>query len=192
MDLWTDLLDAGKPFGLTACGLGARDSLRAGAGLPLSHQDIGDFPFINHPWDFALPYKDGKDGFTKQFLGDKALGQDHAMFTYAFAGDSLRKVNAGESTQVLDEAGNPIGRVLTCATDMGISWHDDRIVSINTPDLPADLKIKGIACGFIMVSKPLTSGTRLTLKEGKRSIGVRLVEDIRPDRTARLALKNFI
>ena len=193
VDLWTGLLEAGKPLGLTACGLGARDSLRAGACLPLSHQDIGDFPFINHPWDFALPFTGDKSGFTKDFIGAGALsGKDHDSYTYAFAGDSLRKVNAGESTQVLDESGTPVGRVLTCATDMGISWHGDKIVSINTPDLPADIKIKGIACGFVMVDRPLTPGTRLTLKEGKRSIGVRLVEDIRPDRTARLAIKHFI
>jgi len=191
--LWNDLLEVGKPFDLTPCGLGARDSLRAGSCLPLSHQDIGQFPFVNHPWDFALPYTEDKSGFTKDFLGASALvSAEDAAYTYAFAGDSLRKVNAGDDTQVLDESGNPIGKVLTCATDMGISWVDDNIVSINTPDLPCDLKIKGIACGFVMVSKALTPGTRLTLKEGKRSIGVRLVTDIRPNRTARLALKNFI
>jgi len=191
--LWTDLLEAGKDFDLTPCGLGARDSLRAGSCLPLSHQDIGHFPFVNHPWDFALPYTEDKSEFTKEFLGADALtSADDAAYTYAFAGDSLRKVNAGDETLVIDDAGNAIGKVLTCATDMGISWLDDNIVSINTPDLPADLKIKGIACGYVMVSKALTPGTRLTLKEGKRSIGVRLVTDIRPDRTARKALKNFI
>ncbi len=191
--LWNDLLEAGKDMDITPCGLGARDSLRAGSCLPLSHQDIGHFPFVNHPWDFALPYTEDKKGFTKDFLGAAALkGADDAAHTYAFAGDSLRKVNAKDSTEVLDESGNVVGKVLTCATDMGISWLGDKIVSINTPDLPADLKIRGIACGFVMVSTVMTPGTRLTLKEGKRSITVRLVKDIRPDRTARLALKNFI
>ncbi|MEH0020058.1 MAG: aminomethyltransferase family protein [Desulfobacter sp.] len=191
--LWTALLDSGKDAGLTACGLGARDSLRAGACLPLSHQDIGHFPFINHPWDFALPYTEDKTDFTKDFLGaDALLSCKDADHTYAFAGDSLRKVNAGENTQVLDADGTVIGRVLTCATDMAVSWSDDAIVSINTPDLAEDVKIKGLACGFVMVDKPLDIGARLTLKEGKRSIPVRTVQDIRPDRTARLAIKNFI
>lgn len=190
--LWCDLLGAGKPYDLIPCGLGARDSLRAGACLPLSHQDIGHFPFINHPWEFALPFKTGTRQFTKTFLGAQSLmDQDQQAFTYAFAGDSLRKVAAGDAARVLTEQGKDIGRVLTCATDMGIFWYENRIVSINTPNLPPDVQIKGLACGFVMVNQPLDMGTRLTLVEGKRKIGVRLVSDIRPDRTARLAIKNF-
>jgi aminomethyltransferase len=38
--LWELLLEAGKPFGLLPCGLGARDTLRLGGGLPLSGQDF--------------------------------------------------------------------------------------------------------------------------------------------------------
>ncbi len=53
--LWRSLLQAGAPYGLIACGLAARDSLRTGAMLPLSHQDIGDWKFGNTPWSFALP-----------------------------------------------------------------------------------------------------------------------------------------
>ncbi|PIE63342.1 MAG: glycine cleavage system protein T [Desulfobacter postgatei] len=190
--LWCDLLDAGSPYGLIPCGLGARDSLRAGACLPLSHQDIGHFPFINHPWEFALPFQTGTRQFTKAFLGDTHLIHlEKPSFTYAFVGDSLRKVTAGDAGRVLTEQGEDIGQVLTCATDMGIFWHENKIVSINTPDLPPDVKIKGLACGFVMVNQPLEMGTRLWLVEGKRKIGVRLVSDIRPDRTARLAIKNF-
>jgi aminomethyltransferase len=191
--LWQNLLDAGKDYDITPCGLGARDSLRAGSCLPLSHQDIGHFPFVNHPWDFALPYTEDKSGFTKDFLGADALkAATDAEYTYAFVGDSLRKVNAGENTEVLNENGNVIGKVLTCATDMGVCWHEDKIVSINTPGIPSDLKVKGLGCGFVMVNTPLEMGTRLKLKEGKRAIPVRLITDIRPDRTARLAVKNFI
>nr|WP_319492469.1 aminomethyltransferase family protein [uncultured Desulfobacter sp.] len=190
--LWTNLLDAGSPYGLIPCGLGARDSLRAGACLPLSHQDIGHFPFINHPWEFALPFKTGTREFTKTFLGDQSLvNPEQQSFTYAFVGDSLRKVSSGDTARVLTEQGEYIGMVLTCATDMGIFWHEDRIVSVNTPNLPSNVKIKGLACGFVMVDQPLNMGTRLTLVEGKRKINVRLVSDVRPDRTARQAIKNF-
>jgi aminomethyltransferase len=193
VDLWKEVLAAGDSFGITACGLGARDSLRAGACLPLSHQDIGHFKFMNHPWDFALPYNTDRSGFTKDFLGASALvPEKDDVYVFPFAGDSLRKVTAGEATGVFDENEEQIGHVLTCATDMGITWHDGRIVSINTPDLPDNIKIKGIACGFVMVSKQLEPGTKLTLKEGKRSIGVTIVTDIRPDRTARKKLSHFI
>ncbi|MFO7989756.1 MAG: aminomethyltransferase family protein [Desulfotignum sp.] len=193
VDLWKEVLATGESFGITACGLGARDSLRAGACLPLSHQDIGHFKFMNHPWDFALPYNEDKSGFTKEFLGAAALvPENDDVYVFPFVGDSLRKVGAGENTGVFDENDAQIGHVLTCATDMGITWHDGRIVSINTPNLPEDIKIKGIACGFVMVSKQLKPGTKLTLKEGKRAIGVTIVTDIRPDRTARKKLSHFI
>jgi aminomethyltransferase len=193
VDLWKQVLTAGESFGITACGLGARDSLRAGAGLPLSHQDIGHFKFMNHPWDFALPYNSDKSGFTKDFLGADALvPETDDVYVFPFVGDSLRKVAAGENTGVFDENEKQIGHVLTCATDMGITWHEGKIVSINTPDLPDNIKIKGIACGFVMVSKYLEPGTKLMLKEGKRAISVTIVTDIRPDRTARKKITHFI
>ena len=190
--LWKDILEAGEEYDITACGLGSRDSLRAGAVLPLSHQDIGEWKFINHPWDFALPFNEDRTGFTKEFVGKADLEKGFDRYVYPFAGDSLRKVAAGEQTQVLDESGSAIGHVLTCATDMGIGWHDGRIFSIASPDLPADAKIKGISCGFVMVDKKLEYGDRLTLKENKRKIEVTVVRDVRPDRTARKAIKNFI
>ncbi|MCF8044521.1 MAG: aminomethyltransferase family protein [Desulfarculaceae bacterium] len=190
--LWKDILEAGKEYEITACGLGSRDSLRAGAVLPLSHQDIGEWKFINHPWDFALPFNEDRTEFTKEFVGRKALEKGFDRYVYPFAGDSLRKVAAGEQTQVLDETGSAIGHVLTCATDMGICWYDGGIYSIASPDLPEDAKIKGISCGFVMVDRKLEYGDRLTLKENKRKIEVTVVRDVRPDRTARKAIKNFI
>ena len=191
--LWKDILSAGEEFKVTACGLGSRDSLRAGACLPLSHQDIGNWKFLNHPWDFALPYAEDKASFTKDFLGaDSLLSSRNDSFIYPFAGDSLRKISAGENTHVINETNKVIGKVLTCATDMGINWHKGNIVSISSKNLPRDLKIKGISCGFLMVSKKLAPGMTLTLKEGKRTITATIVTDIRPDRTARKKLDNFI
>ncbi len=193
VNLWNDILTVGKEFGVTACGLAARDSLRTGACLPLSHQDIGHWKFRNHPWEFALPYTTDKSDFTKDFLGVKALiSTDEDSFIYPFAGDSLRKVSAGEETKVLDQTGAVIGKVLTCATDMGISWHQGKIISICSGNLPLGIKITGLSCGFVMVSKKLFPGVTLTLMEGKRSITATIVTDIRPDRTARKKISNFL
>ncbi len=191
--LWQDILEAGKEYDIMACGLASRDSLRVGACLPLSHQDIGNWEFINHPWEFALPYNNDKSSFTKDFMGRQALENlKNKSYTYPFAGKTLRKVAAGENTIVIDEEKNTIGWVLTCVTDMGISQYENKIVSLATPGLPEDVKIKGIGCGFVMVSKQLEPGTKLELKEGKRSIKVSIVSDIRPDRTARKKITNFI
>ncbi len=207
--LWQEILEAGKEYNLIACGLGARDSLRAGAVLPLSHQDIGGWKFINTPWDFALPYNQDKSGFTKNFIGCNALlnqsnpNQDslnpanadntqNVKYTYPFVGQDLRKIGAGSDSQVLDGSKNIIGTVLTCATDMAIGWHDGRIYSIASPDLPEGFKAKGISCGFILVDRKLDVGTKLTLQEKKRQINVTVVNDVRPDRTARLKISTFL
>ncbi len=191
--LWADILAIGEEFSVTACGLGARDSLRAGACLPLSHQDIGLWKFTNHPWEFALPYTEDKTSFTKNFIGADALSPSRDdSFTYPFVGDSLRKISSRGKAQVLDQTGKEIGKVLTCATDMGITWHEGKIMSIYSDNLPENIKIKGISCGFVMVSKKLDPGAVLMLKEGKRTITATIMTDVRPDRTARKKLNNFI
>jgi glycine cleavage system T protein (aminomethyltransferase) len=193
VQLWETLLKKGESLGISACGLGSRDSLRAGACLPLSHQDIGHYKFMNHPWDFALPYTEDKKGFTKEFLGASALICDPGdVYVFPFVGANLKKVASGEDTGVFTDSNEKIGHVLTCATDMGITWHENTIISIASPDLPENLKIKGIGCGFVMVDRPLETGTALTLIEGKRSIKVTIVNDVRPDRTARKKLSTFI
>ncbi|MFH1154653.1 MAG: aminomethyltransferase family protein [Pseudomonadota bacterium] len=193
VSVWTQLLAAGEPERITPCGLGARDSLRTGAVLPLSHQDIGAWPFINHPWMFALPLVSDAKSFTKEFIGRDALMNLSAIeYTYAFVGKDLRKVGTGEDTQVIDNAGTVIGRVLSCATDMGITWHENKIVSIATPGLPENLVIKGLSCGYVKVDKSLEAGAPLILQEKKRQLPVIIVNDIRPDRTARKKLSDFI
>jgi aminomethyltransferase len=188
--VWEMIMAAGEEFGLTACGLAARDSLRTGAVLPLSHQDIGHWPCIRNPWPFALPFKAAGDGFTKAFLGSAALEKaTDALYTLTFVGNDLRKVDAHDARVYLD--GKEIGTVLTCATDMAIGRHEGRIYSLATPDKPEGLAIKGLCCGFIKVGLKLAPGTAVEIKDGKRAIQVLIETDVRPDRTARKALKTF-
>lgn len=190
--IWNMVLEAGRNSGLIPCGLAARDSLRAGAALPLSRVDTGPWPFLNHPWMFVLPYNEGMTGFTKHFIGDEALMRiDNAEYTCAFAGFDLRKVNH-DTAVVLDQKGNAIGKVLTCVTDMGIGRYNNRIYSISSPDKPEDFEPRGLACGFIKVKTELVPGQIVELKDGKRKIEVMIVDDIRPDRTARRPIKKMM
>ncbi len=190
--VWETIMEAGQEYGLVPCGLASRDSLRTGSLLPLSHQDIGAWTYVNHPWSFALPYNDSGDGFTKNFIGSDALknavNPDH---TLAFAGNDLRKVDAHESF-VLDMDGNQIGTVLTCATDMATGRYEGKIYSVATQDKPEGLKLKGLCCGFIKVNTKLEPGATVELKDNKRKLKVTIESDIRPDRTARKPLKNFL
>ncbi len=190
--IWRRLLETGTDQGLLPCGLAARDSLRAGAVLPLSHQDIGHWPFVNHPWPFALPYTAGGQGFTKTFVGSQALlDLDSANYTYPFAGFDLRKIGT-ENSQVADDSGQVIGKVLTCASDMGIGRSQGKVISVASPDRPRDFTPKGLSCGFVMVDRPLDYGQVVQLSDGRRKIKVEIVRDIRPDRTARKPLAEFL
>jgi aminomethyltransferase len=191
--VWDLLIEVGEEFGLIACGLAARDSLRAGAMLPLSHQDIGAWPFINHPWHFALPFDPDETHFTKQFFGDKSLlNIHHPEYTYPFAGDTVCKVAASGQSGVLDSDETPIGTVLTCVTDMGIGRYKDEIYSISSPDKPDDFTPHGLCCGFVKVKKKLEFGETLFLQDKRRTIRARVVKDIRPNRTARRPINEMI
>jgi aminomethyltransferase len=193
VQLWLRLLEAGRDLGITPCGLAARDSLRAGAVLPLSHQDIGPWLFINNPWPFTLPFNDEGTGFTKNFIGaDALLNIAQPEFTYAFVGSDLRKVSTEDPALVLDSKGNEIGAVLTCATDMGIGFHGGRIYSVASPDKPEGFDPKGLSCGFVKVKSKLALGETIELKDRRRKIKVTIVDDIRPDRTARRPIRDMI
>lgn len=188
--VWRKLLEIGGES-IAPCGLAARDSLRAGAVLPLSHQDIGEWPFANNPWQFALPL-DANGRFTKSFMGSLALQDNQAKYyTYPFAGFDPRKIPVSDTSGVLDGDGTKIGRILTCTTDMAIGRVNDTIVSSALTDKqgkPENFHAKGLSCGFVRVDRPLAPTDIVVLTDGKRKIKVEIREDIRPGRTARYPL----
>jgi len=187
LPLWKQLLAAGSNEGLLACGLAARDSLRAGAVLPLSHQDVGAWPFANNPWQFALAWNEEHNAFTKPFIGSDVLAKrEWSKFTLPFAGFDPRKIAAGESTSVLSPEGETIGTILTCTTDMAIGRVDGEIVSIvEAGTHPEGFQAKGLCCGFVMLDKKFNPGDLVVLTDGKRKIKVEIRADVRPDRSAR-------
>jgi aminomethyltransferase len=181
--VWSMVLEAGSDKGVPACGLAARDSLRAGAVLPLSHQDIGPWPFLNNPWPFALPWNDDNQTFSKDFIGKAALLQKTwGKHTLPFAGYDPRKIAAGDESFVTSEAGERLGKILTCTTDMAIGRVAGEIVSVAANH---EFQAKGLCCGFVLLDKKCSPGEQVILTDGKRKITVEIRADVRPDRTAR-------
>ena len=194
LSTWEMLLDAGREYGLIASGFAARDSLRAGAVLPLSHQDVGDWPFMCNPWTYALPYGDDGKGFTKDFVGRSALENVSVCeYTYPFAGFDMRKVTThGEPAAVVDSAGIRIGTVLSSVSDMAVGRVGDRIFSITSPDAPEGFSPRGLSCGFVKVTVELKIGDRVFLKDERRKVEVEIVNSVRPDRTARNPIRDML
>ena len=190
VSLWNQVLEAGKEYGVIPCGLGARDSLRAGAVLPLSHQDIGPWPYLHTPWSFAVADKNEKGEFTKDFHGAKALlTSDWQKHTLAFAGFDPRKIGADETNYVTDLEGKKIGKILTCTTDMAIGRVDGEIKSIAGNK---ELNLKGLCCGFVLLDMEVKQGELVLLTDGKRKLKVEIRADIRPQRTARNAIGTMV
>lgn len=194
--LWNLLLTAGQPEGILACGLASRDSLRAGAGLPLSHQDIGPWTFARNPWLFVLPRDETASAFTKDFVGASALQASTTNpCTLPFAGFDPRKITISDQSLVTDLSGNPLGTILTCTTDMAIDRVGADIVSLATPaeaGRPEPFTPRGLCCGFVRVHAPLAVGTEVLLTDGKRKLTVEIRAEIRPDRTARNPIQTML
>jgi aminomethyltransferase len=191
--VWERIHHAAQALDLISCGLAARDSLRGGAVLPLSHQDIGHWPFVNHPWEFALPFNADRSGFSKHFIGDQALlAVAEPAYTLPFVGRDLRKVSTGDPAVVIDGDGREIGTVLTCVTDMGIGLHEGRIYSIASPAKPQGFRVKGLCCGFVKTTTRLPEGAVVTLKDKRRALKVTITADVRPDRTARRPIAEML
>ena len=138
VDLWNALMKVGAPLGLKPVGLGARDSLRTEAGLPLygdemaGHLDlgVGDAGFesyvkVHKPW-FV-----GRKAFVEQERNRKS-----EVARFRFNAKSGRMAHNGDP--VLDESGKVIGEVTCCSIDAegyrcGLAYLELKHVEEGTP-----------------------------------------------------------
>jgi len=106
--VWDRILETGKHFGCVACGLGARNTLRLEAKLPLYGHEISDTINV---WEAGL------DRFCKmekpEFIGRGALENTKAEgLKRTLVGlQMLDRGIARDGYRVLDNAGVPIGEV---------------------------------------------------------------------------------
>jgi glycine hydroxymethyltransferase len=115
--LWNKLLEVGDTSGLKPAGLGARDSLRTEAGLPLYGQElagelgfgVGDAGFAGYVKTYK-PWFVGRSAFLRQ-------EQERTRQVIRFRFDEQRVRMAHYGDQVVDQDGAPIGVVSSCAID---------------------------------------------------------------------------
>jgi aminomethyltransferase len=108
MRVWNEVLDAGREFGVVPCGLGARNTLRLEAKLPLYGHEISDTINV---WEAGL------DRFCKmekpEFVGREALERAKASgLERTLVGvEMVERGIARDGYRVLDNNGHEIGYV---------------------------------------------------------------------------------
>jgi glycine hydroxymethyltransferase len=115
--LWKALMDVGIPMGLKPIGLGARDSLRIEAGLPLyGHEmagemnlSVGDAGFRNYVKTYK-PWFIGRDSLLEREKERKGV-----VVRFRCLEKGVRMAHYGDP--VLDKRGLTIGMVTSCAAD---------------------------------------------------------------------------
>ncbi|MEW6717895.1 MAG: glycine cleavage system aminomethyltransferase GcvT [Chloroflexota bacterium] len=115
--LFEALLKAGEPLGLKPCGLGARDSLRTEAGLPLyGHEMAGDLGLGVAEAGFGMYVKTYKPWFIgRQAYLDREKERQGVVVRFRFNEKGVRMAHLGDP--VLEKRGKVIGRVTSCAVD---------------------------------------------------------------------------
>lgn len=116
-DLWNALLAAGTPLGLKAAGLGARDSTRTEAGLPLYGHEMGgelnlgvaeagfgSYVKVYKPWFI------GRDAYI-----EKEKNRQGVVVRFRFNEKGVRMAHNGDP--VVDKKGRVVGVVTSCAID---------------------------------------------------------------------------
>lgn len=114
--LWNLILEAGKPLGVLPCGLGARDSLRIEAGLPLYGHELGG-KFHISPFEAGYGWAVKLD--KEFFIGQAAMrrvaetyGMEVARIELS-AAKGVRPIR--QDDPLLDEKSECVGWVLSAA-----------------------------------------------------------------------------
>jgi glycine hydroxymethyltransferase len=117
VEFWNALLTAGIPLGLKPCGLGARDSLRTEAGLPLyGHEMSGELGLGVAEAGFGSYVKVYKPWFIgRAAYMAREKTRKGVVARFRFSEKGVRMAHLGDP--VLDAKGRVVGTVTSCAVD---------------------------------------------------------------------------
>jgi len=166
--MWNLLLEKGQNYGLKPAGLGARDSTRTEAGLPLHGHDLAG------PYNIS-PIEAGFGSYVKfhkpYFIGRKALLEREAtrsmeIIRFHMNERGVRMSKLGDP--VVDKRGKYIGRVTSCALDsegfqVGLAYVDKKYNREGTP-----IGIIPLPHGEVTLARPveeLALGDKMLLQE---------------------------
>jgi glycine hydroxymethyltransferase len=115
--LWNAILDAGRDLGVKPIGLGARDSLRLEAGLPLYGHEL-EGPFGIMPCDAGFgayvklhkPFFVGKNAYRR-----RTAKRERIIVRFIVPAKGSRPLKTGDP--IIDDKGACFGHVTSCATD---------------------------------------------------------------------------
>ncbi len=112
------LVKKGEPHGLKLCGLGARDSLRLEAGLPLyGHELTEEITPLEAGLEWTVKFQKedfiGKTALSEQ----KQIGVPRRLIHFKLEGRRI----AREGTAVVNENGNTIGKILSGTKSPGLN-----------------------------------------------------------------------
>jgi glycine hydroxymethyltransferase len=136
--LWNAILDAGAPLGVVPAGLGARDSTRTEAGLPLHGHELAGGNAIN-------PVEAGYGSFVKIhkpfFVGRRhmvraSVARDRQIVRFRVTGKGPRLVRPGHAV-VDGRKGKFAGTVTSCTlageTEIGMAIVSSKYAQPQTP-----------------------------------------------------------
>jgi glycine hydroxymethyltransferase len=116
-ELFNALLEVGEPLGLKPCGLGARDSLRTEAGLPLYGHEMGGEQNLGvAEGGFASYVKTYKPWFIgRNAYLNREQTRTGVIIRFRFNEKGVRMAHTGDP--VIDKRGRVAGWVTSCAID---------------------------------------------------------------------------
>ena len=145
--LWDALLTTGKPRGVMATALGARDSTRTEAGFPLyGHELAGEFDIGPHGAGYPSFVKFHKSFFIgRDALIEREKARTHKIHRAKVTDPAARPVRLGDT--VVDTKGRYVGKVTSAAyagaEQLLLIWADKTLVKgakLGVFPLPRDHK----------------------------------------------------